>query len=117
MDVFGLETQPYHTPGQLTEAWKMTGEAEQKGSMNWTGIVEDAIQNPVCEDLHRLRTADSLLAILLNPLQVVGSEGIRAERLRKDICCGDSVLKRDVDPDASNRRHRMSCVADAEQAR
>ena len=80
------------------------------------GACQHASDHSILQDqLEPLRCARRKLAAALNgfeiPLRNRTLEKPRGENVRG----GDRVLDREVDPDATDRRHRMSGVADAQK--
>lgn len=112
-NVFRLEAHSDQACSQIFESRNMNDEAKDQRHVNRAGIVENAIQDAMGEDLEGLGATNRLFTVLLYPLQVMRRKRIGAQRLRQNVCCRHRVLKGNVDSDASDRGHRVCGVPDA----
>ena len=79
--------------------------------------LEDAAEHAVLDEhLHALCRAGGELAPALHGPQVIGRDRPPPQRLEEEVGRGDGILDGQVDADAADGGHRMSGVADAEQA-
>ena len=67
--------------------------------------------------LHALREASGKGAAALYFCEMVVAHRAYAKGFCEYIGCSDSVLNGKINPDTSDRRHRMGCIADAQEAR
>ena len=77
-DMFGLDAHPDQAAGQIVEAWKVGDDPKDQRRVDRAGVLENAIQNPVGEDLDGLGPSNRFLPILLHPFQVMLCERIGA---------------------------------------
>lgn len=77
-DMFRLETHSDQATGQIFETWDVGDDSKHQGWADWTGVLENAIQDPMSEDLNGLRPPNRLFPILLYPLEVMCRERIGA---------------------------------------
>ncbi len=67
------------------------------------------------EELHTLRVANCLLAIILDLAKVVGLQNTCAESAGEYVCGGHGILQSDIDPNTSDGRHRVGCISNAQK--
>jgi len=75
-------------------------------------------ENGVLHDhLHPLSDSGREFSAPLNRLQLRSRRDPALQRLVKQVRCGHGILNGEVDADATNRRHGVRRVADAQQPR
>lgn len=115
-DVFRLNPHADKASREVFEAWDSGHNTEYQWSVYSSRIVQDPIENTMGEDLECLRSAHRFLSMMLDLLQAVGCQGVGTQRFRQDVGGCNGILQRDVDSDASNRRHGVRGVANTEQS-
>ena len=117
-DMLGPEAQAQHTGGQACERGEPLQQPQQKWRIQGLGAAEHATDHVVLyPHLQPLRPARWRLAPRLHAGQIGVRHMAGAERHGQQIRRRHRVLDREVDADAADGRHGMSCVADAEQPR
>lgn len=112
--MLGLEAHADEAGREVAE----TGHAGDDAECQWwgegAGAVEDGVEQPVGEDLHLLGFADGRFAIVLNGSEVVYGGTAGEEAFGEDVGGGDCVLYCQIDADATDGRHGVSGISDAE---
>src|ERR1700733_15535409 len=115
-----LRTEPHaDNARRQTPQYRITSEHTDCQRRLWRGraaqhIADDALLD---QHLHALRQARRQLAAALYGTQIVQRGAALAQARDKNIGRGDSILDRQVDSYATDWRHSVRGIADAQQAR
>ena len=112
--MFGAKTEADEAGGEPPQQRHPSEEPHREGRRHLCGACQHPAYHPVLQDhLEPLRRARRKLAATLHGLELpLGNRTLEKPRC-ENVRRGDGVLNREVDPDATDRRHRMSGVADA----
>jgi hypothetical protein len=119
--MFRANPEAYEAGCGLMENPAAAEYTEQEGSPERSRTAQIPIEEAVNGGLKGLRDTGRQVAASLNASQQLFTDGqipcmCRAQYRTEDARSGNRVLNREINADASDRGHRMSGVADAEQA-
>jgi hypothetical protein len=119
--VFGADPQAYEAGCSPMENPAAAEHAEEERSLERSRPAQIPIEEAVNGGLKGLRDTGRQVAASLNAGKQPFADGQipcmrRAQYRTEDARSSDSILNREINADAADRGHGMSCVPDAEQA-
>ncbi len=117
LHVLGPDADADQPAWQAAQDGETGEEAERQWGLQLTRRAQYRDDDPSLDQhLDPLGDAHGQLAALLHPPQVIRGEPPLLQRSRKQVGGSDRVLDCEVDANATDRRHRMGGVPDAQKA-
>lgn len=114
--MLGAETDTNDAGGQSAEQRETISQPNEPGWIERRGAGEDLLEKVFVDvNLHLLREVSGAFAPILHGLKIFVGDAIGAQLFRKQIGGRHGVLDGEIDTYATDRRHRMGGIANAEK--